>query len=353
MKIIIIIVFGFFMNIINVNAISADSYIVLDQESNNVLIGQNIHEKKLIASTSKIMTAIVALENADIHQTVTIDKSVLKSIGSAIYIEVGEKITLNDLLYGLMLRSGNDAAIAIAVAVSGNMKNFVDLMNEYAKKIGMNNTVFYNSHGLEEQDGSGNLSTAYDMALLTSYAMKNKIFQKIFSTKTYEAKSDRKTYVWQNKNKLLKYEYITGGKTGYTKKAHRTLVTTAYLNKMNLIAVTLNDSNDWEDHITLYKKADNKYQKLTILNKNDFEIIDDTIYAKDELYINNNVSKVIAKEDIKNLKIKYILAKTIPKSNKIGEANIYLHNQLIAKEDIYIKNSEKQNWFKKILNFLF
>ena len=129
------------------------------------------------------MTAIVTIEYADLDTVVTVGEEVLSAYGSAIYIEVGEKLTLRDLLYGLMLRSGNDAAVVIATNVAGSMENFSLLMNEMASKIGMNDTYFYTAHGLEENSGEGNTSTAYDMALLTKYAMNNKTFREIFGTK--------------------------------------------------------------------------------------------------------------------------------------------------------------------------
>ena len=122
--------------------------------------------------TMKIMTAIIAIEKGDLNKDVLVDESILKVVGSSIYIEVGEKIKLIDLIYGMMLRSGNDAATMIAINIAGSMDKFKDLMNEYANKIGMKNTCFYNSHGLEEKNGEGNTASAYDMAILTAYAMK-------------------------------------------------------------------------------------------------------------------------------------------------------------------------------------
>ncbi|MBE6148342.1 MAG: D-alanyl-D-alanine carboxypeptidase [Firmicutes bacterium] len=357
MKKVIIIIFSFFVVIKTSYAISASSYVVMGSDSKNVLMGANIHEDRLIASISKIMTCIIAIEKGDLNQTIKVDKSILKAVGSAIYIEVGESISLKDLLYGMMLRSGNDAAIMIANTISGDMQKFSELMNEYANKIGMTNTYFYNSHGLEEDSGKGNTSSAYDMALLTSYAMQNKTFRQIFKTQSYTAKSDRKTYVWQNKNKLLRYDYVTGGKTGYTQKARRTLVTTANINGMNIIVVTLNDGNDWNDHLTLYKKVKNKYQSIEIINKNDFEIIDDVVYAKDNLYIKNNVQITIDKKDATNLKIKYYLIdkKKYHNNEKIGTANVYLKDKIIYIEPIYVKVNENKTkkFFKKIWDKIF
>ena len=354
MKKVIIIMFSFFMGLKSVTAISASSYVVMDADSKNVLMGAGIHDDRLIASISKIMTCIVAIENADLDKIINADESILKAVGSAIYIEVGEKITIKDLLYGMMLRSGNDAAILIANAVSGDMKNFSKLMNEYASKIGMSNTYFYNSHGLEESDGNGNTSSAYDMALLTAYAMKNKTFREIFSTESYVAKSDKKTYSWQNKNKLLKYDFITGGKTGYTQKARRTLVTTANVDNMNIIIVTLNDGNDWNDHLSLYEKVKQEYQSIEIISKDDFEVIDDVIYVKDTLYIKDSVKLTLKTADVKNLKIKYYLVKksTYKNDEKVGSANVYLNDKLLITNPIYIrkKESKPKGFFKKIFN---
>ena len=323
---------------------SVSSYILMDMDTKVVMEGKNIHSSRLIASISKIMTCIIAIENGQLDRNVEVTNDVLKAVGSSIYIEVGEHISLKDLLYGMMMRSGNDAAIMVALTISGSMDNFVKLMNEYAIKIGMKNTVFYNSHGLEEANGKGNTSTAYDMALLTSYAMQNKVFRKIFSTRQYTAKSDKKTYNWQNKNKLLKYDYITGGKTGYTIKARRTLVTTATINGINVVIVTLNDANDWQDHLILYDYVNKTYKKENIVNKKDFEIIDDTLFANDELYIKKNIYVTIKKSDLKDLKIKYYLIKKEKYKNneEVGYMNIYLKDKLLKTEPIYIKLKKKK-----------
>lgn len=253
-----------------VNGLVASSYIVMDQDSGRVLEGSNINDKRLIASISKIMTAIVAIEYGDLENKVKIGDEIIKSYGSGIYVNIGEELTLDDLLYGLMLRSGNDAALAIATHVAGSKDNFVYLMNEMANKLNMENTKFVNPSGLEENDGSGNTSTVYDMAKLTQYAMNNEHYRRIVSTDEIIVKSSLKTYKWINKNKLLhSYKYCTGGKTGFTKKAKRTLVTTASKDGMNLIVVTFNDGNDFADHKNLYEKYFNNYEVRTILKKGD------------------------------------------------------------------------------------
>ena len=245
----------------NVVAMSASSMVAVDLDNDYVYFDANKDDKRLIASITKIMTTIVTIENIDIDKEITVGKEVLKAYGSAIYINVGEKITIRDLLYGLIMRSGNDAAVVLAKNVAGSMEGFAHLMNELASNIGMKNSNFVNAHGLEENDGSANYSTAYDMALITKYAMNNKTFREIFGTKNYVAKSSDKTYRWTNKNKLLHSEdYITGGKTGFTKKARRTLVTTASRNNINVVVVTLNDGNDFLDHKNMYEEIFRNYE---------------------------------------------------------------------------------------------
>ncbi len=338
---------------LSVKALSASSVIAMDLNTSRILYEQNINEKKLIASTTKIMTAIITIENIDINKVITIKDNVLKAYGSAIYIEVGEKLTIKDLLYGLLLRSGNDAAIALAYEVAGSMENFASLMNSYAQKIGMTNTYFYNAHGLEEKDGSGNISTALDMALLTKYAYQNKIFREIFGTKKYTVKTNYKTYSWTNKNKLLhSYEYATGGKTGFTQKARRTLVTTASKNHLDLVVVTLNDPNDFADHLSIYETIYKNYQAFLILDKNNFKIKKETKYKDDTLYIKEDVYVPITKKEKKNLHIKYELynLKKYQNNDLIGKAKIYLKDNLIKEINIYIK-TEKENisfWQKLI-----
>ena len=170
-KLLVIISLVLFLIPMNTYAIgeSATSITVMDTDTGRVLYSKNQNEERLIASITKIMTAIVAIESGKLNEVVVVDDSILKSYGSGIYIEIGEQIKLEDLVYGLMLRSGNDAALMIAKYVSGSVEEFAKNMNEKAEKIGMKNTKFYNPHGLDEE--TENVSTSYDMALLTSYAM--------------------------------------------------------------------------------------------------------------------------------------------------------------------------------------
>ncbi len=356
MKKLLIFIISLFVCLTNAKAISASSYIVMDMDNNDVIMGENIHEKRLIASITKIMTCIIAIENGDLDELVTVDDSIYKAVGSSIYLEVGEKITLKDLLYGMMLRSGNDAATMIARTIASSMPEFAKMMNDKAHELKMDDSYFINSHGLENDKGEGNKSSAYDMAILTSYAMKNKTFRKIFGTQNYTTKSSAKTYSWTSKNKLLRYDYITGGKTGFTKKARRTLVTTGTIEGKNIVIVTLNDGNDWNDHKNLYEDIKDNYLKLNILDKDNFKIIDDSVYIEDTLYIKNSFTKIVKKEDVENFKIKYYLKSDTSYQDKdnVGSANIYLNDKLIHSEPVYVKVgkvsfwNKVKNWFKNI-----
>ena len=330
-------------------AIGADSYVVMDADSKRVLIEHNSNEEKLIASTTKIMTCIIALENKDLNTLVKVGNEVLKAYGSAIYLNLNEEITLKDLLYGLMLRSGNDAAIEIAYAVSGNMDNFVKKMNDKAYELKMTNTNFINNHGLENDDGIGNTSTAYDMALLMQYALNNDTFRKIINTKNYTAKTNGKTYVWKNKNKLLfSYDKLIGGKTGFTKKARRTLVTAATDQMRTSIVVTLNDGNDFADHQELHEKVFKNYERVLLLDKS--QKIEDKYYIREDFYAlltNEEQSKVKINYEINNLG-----------NDEVGVAKVYLGDKILGSVKIYkekeeVKEEKKENFLIRFFRWLF
>ena len=335
---------------VNASTTSASSYILMDGVTGRVLLSKDMNSKRLIASITKIMTSIIAIESGKVEDTVTIDDSILKAYGSGIYIEVGEEIKLKDLLYGLMLRSGNDAALAIANYIAGSEGNFVNLMNAKAKELGMKNTLFYNASGLPTPHG--NYSSCYDMALLTRYVMKNKLYREIVSTKEYKVATNYKTYVWNNKNKLLRYNYITGGKTGYTEESGRTLVSSATIDGMNLIAVTIRDSDDWNTHLELYNYAKDNYASYKVLNKNKFKVIGDTYYKDNYFYIKNDVYIPLKKNEKKSLVSHIILEKkkNYKINDKVGINQIYLGNKLLYEEDIYIikGNTTKKSIFEKI-----
>lgn len=344
---------------LNVKAISARNIIAMDMDTNRVLYAKGIHDEHLIASITKIMTTTIALELGDLESEVTATDTILEAYGSAIYIEVGETLKLKDLLYGLMLRSGNDAALLIAEHIGGSVENFVNLMNKKAQELGMKNTNFINPHGLENNKGKGNTSTAYDMAILTSYAMKNEEYKKIVSTKKYIAKSDRKSYSWTNKNKLLTtYEYTTGGKTGYTDKARRTLVSTASKENKNIVIVSLNDPDDWSDHKNLYETIFEKYKKEKILDAKNFKIQKEEYYPQNSLYIKEDVYVLLTEEEKKKIVLDIQLQK-MPKyknGEKVGIIKIKLKDEILKEVEVYIKKKEanienKKSLWQKIIGW--
>jgi len=226
---------------------AAASAILIDADSGRVLFERAADEKRLIASTTKLMTALVAAEQLeDLSQVVTVKGEWLQTEGSSIYLKAGEQITLEGLLYGLLLESGNDAALALAGVCAGGEEQFAALMNEKAEALGMTRSHFTNASGL---NSDGHYSTARDMAALATACLKNETVAKICASRS--ATIGARTFT--NHNRLLTmYEGCVGMKTGFTKRAGRTLVSAARRNGQTLIAVTLNDPDDWKDHMALY-----------------------------------------------------------------------------------------------------
>ncbi|WP_169081855.1 D-alanyl-D-alanine carboxypeptidase family protein [Paenibacillus sp. PL91] len=221
---------------------------LIDVESGRLLYSSNGDKSMRIASLTKIMTAIVAIDHGKLTDMVKTSKRAVGKEGSSIYLQLGEEMSLLNMLYGLMLRSGNDAATAIAEHVGGSEEGFVHLMNEKATFLGLKQTQFKNPHGLDED---GHFSSANDLAKLTAYALKNDVFAEIVSTKVKKVPNphEKWEYSYTNKNKMLTmYEGADGVKTGYTKKSLRCLVSSATRHGQQLAAVTINDSDDWSDH---------------------------------------------------------------------------------------------------------
>ena len=225
--------------------LSAVSAILLDADTGEVLYEKNADRQMLIASTTKIMTALVALEYGQLQDTVTVNKTHMAE-GSSMYLKPGEEVTVEALLYGLLLCSGNDAALALADHCAGSVDRFVARMNEKAQELGMDATSFANPNGLDDEN---HYSTARDMARLAAYAALNPTFVRICSTVSVTIGGRTMT----NHNRLLRsVEGCIGMKTGYTKAAGRTLVSAARRGGRCLAAVTLQDGNDWADHAALY-----------------------------------------------------------------------------------------------------
>lgn len=240
-------------------AVSAKAAILMHADSGRVLYEKNADEHMLIASTTKIMTAIVVLEHCDLDDLVEVDSRSAGIEGSSMYLKAGESYTVEDLLYGLLLVSGNDAASALALHVADSMEEFAELMNAKAAELGMTESSFKNAHGLDEE---GHYSTARDMAKLASYCMGNEDFARIAGTVSHTV--GEQTLV--NHNRLLReYDGCLGLKTGYTMAAGRTLVTCAERDGARYVCVTLNDPDDWDDHKALYDWAFANYSFAEVI----------------------------------------------------------------------------------------
>ena len=245
----------------------AEAASLIDVTSGRILYSKKGDERMRIASLTKIMTAIVAIERGNLKDQVKVGKNAYAKEGSSLFLKLGEEMSLENMLYGLMLRSGNDAAAAIAEHVGGSEEGFVMMMNEKAEELGLTGSHFMNPHGLDHDE---HYSTANDLAKLTSYALKNPTFQEIVKTQTKTAPNpnEKWDYKWGNKNKMLKmYEGADGVKTGYTKKAFRCLVSSATRNGQQLAVVTLNDGNDWNDHARMLDYGFEHYPLQEITQK--------------------------------------------------------------------------------------
>ncbi|MDR2090478.1 MAG: D-alanyl-D-alanine carboxypeptidase [Clostridiales bacterium] len=247
------------------NNAARSSYIAMEQDSKRVLYGSNINAKLPMASTTKIMTAILAIEKNDVKNKIKIPKGAVGIEGSSMYLKENEEMTLEDLLYGLMLTSGNDSAAAIAIATAGGVEKFAALMNERARELGAVNTNFVNPHGLHHAD---HYTTAYDLALITAHALQNPIFQTIVSSEKYVVKGADGTAAryLHNKNKMLKmYDGADGVKTGFTKNSGRCLVSSAKRGDMRVVTVVLNHSDMWNDSVSLLDRSFASYKLQKIL----------------------------------------------------------------------------------------
>ncbi len=246
---------------VRANGVSAQNAILMDAQTGRVLYEKQADRRALIASTTKIMTALIVCEQCNVLDRMRIPREAVGIEGSSMYLKEGEVLTVQELLYGLMLRSGNDAAVALAIYCGGTVEGFAQLMNDKAHRLGLNSTHFENPNGL---DSPGHYSTARDMAVLAAYAMENPIFAQTVSTKSVKI-GER---VLQNHNKLLwQLPGADGVKTGYTKAAGRILVSSAVRQGRRLIAVTMDAPDDWQDHKTLLEEGFARYRVQQIVQK--------------------------------------------------------------------------------------
>lgn len=327
--------------------ISARSAVLYEPVTNRILYEKNSQQKLPMASTTKIITTITAIEKGNLSDVVTTSKRAADVEGSSIWLEEGEKQTLENLLYGLMLSSGNDAAIAIAEHIGGYDK-FVELMNSTAKKAGAVNTSLKNPNGLDEE---GHYTTAYDMALISAYAMKNDCFRQIVSTK--EKVIPWEGHEWgrtlKNHNKLLRmYEGVNGIKTGFTKKDGRCLVSSAERNGVRLICVTLNAPNDWNDHKTLLDMGFSVLEAKPVLIENKTIKVENSDAEHITVKAERQVCIPVKQED--KTEVVYIVPEKIIApvrvNDAVGKVQVLLNGKMIEEVNVVAQETAE-----KSLNF--
>ncbi len=303
------------------------SYVVIDADTGRTLIGNNEHARMPIASLTKIWTALIAIENSNLDDEVVISREAAMSEGSSIYLEPGEVVTVETLLYGLMLRSGNDAAYALAEHAGGSVEGFVDLMNEKALYYRLNQTYFTNPSGLHHDL---HLSSAYDTAQMLRIALENEDFFKIASTIQYKSNTKNGT-TWLNKHRLLRENVgAVAGKTGYTKVAGRTLAT--YFEKGNerIIVVTLNEANDWQVHKQLANQVFEEYDVKTIVKKGKYKANDNiTVQLKEPI-------KLLISEEEED-QLQNVLHLSRNQDVKFGIWHVFLNNESIYSTKVKLK----------------
>ena len=348
---------------ISANALetSAKHAILIECESGDIIYSKNESVCAPMASTTKIMTAIVAIENGSLDKIVTIMPEAVGVEGSSIYLKAGERLTLRELLYALLLESANDAATAIAIHIGGSVEGFSQMMNDMALELGLKNTHFSNPHGLDSPE---HYTTAYDLALLANYAMQNPVFSEIVSCyKETIPLDDDGVRLLVNHNKLLKsYKGAIGIKTGYTKKSGRCLVSCAEQNGIKLIAVTLNAPNDWNDHKSMFDYGFSQYESVHLADAGDYTISLSCVNGKKSEVLCTNFSSLdivlkngLSKDIHAVLEAERFLFAPVKQGERVGKIVYYLDDKEIASLEIYtlegVKNIKyKKSIFEKIFN---
>lgn len=274
-----------------------------------------------MASTTKVLTAIILIEDCNPDEVVTVPKQAEGAEGSSVYLRAGDELTVRDLLYGLMLRSGNDCAVTLAVHHSGSVEAFARVMTARAAAMGAEHSSFRNPHGLPDED---HYTTARDLALISAYAMENETFREIVSCKYYEPRG------WKNKNKMLwEYEGAIGVKTGYTVAAGRCLVTSAERNGMRLVSVTLNCPQMYERTAELLDGAFESYQMIPLC---------DAAAGWEGFAIRSGFAYPLKKTELRGLRFATETVEPLPEhaGEFAGKMEIYLENSLIFSQNLYM-----------------
>lgn len=311
--------------------INSRAAVVIDRKSKTILYGKNENIKKAMASTTKIMTAMVVIQNTNFSNVVEISKKAAGTGGSRLGLKTGDKITVNDLMYGLLLRSGNDCAVALAEYVGGSIEEFSKLMNQNAEMIGLENTHFVTPHGLDEEE---HYTTAYELALITDYALNNPIFAQIVNTKTYTITINGYSKTLNNTNELLgNLNGVYGVKTGFTNWAGRCLVTSVKRGNLDIICVVLGadtKKDRTKDSVKLIEYVFKKYEEVDLKEK-----INESFKSWNEINknrinidkgVSNNINLIL---DLKDEECTYPIEK-----DSVDEINIEVYADLNLKAPI-------------------
>lgn len=353
--------------------INSRSAVVIDRKSKNIIYGKNENVKKAMASTTKIMTAMVVIQNTNLNNIVEISKKAAGTGGSRLGLKVVDKITVKDLLYGLLLRSGNDCAVALAEYVAGSVPEFSNLMNQNAQMLGLNNTHFVTPHGLDEEE---HYTTAYELAILADYALNNKVFAQIVNTKSYTININKNSKTLNNTNELLgNLNGVYGVKTGFTNGAGRCLVTSIKRGNLDVICVVLGADTKKDrtrDSAKLIEYTFNKYEEIDIKEKikENFEKwneingnrinIEKGESSKLELTLNDK-DKIFTypiekgTEDNINIEINANLNLKAPvlENSKIGKMKVYYNAKELLEIDIINTNKINKKRIKNYMSDIF
>lgn len=338
--------------------ISAPSAVLIDFNTGQFLYEKNADQKMYPASITKILTAIIALENSNLNEQVTAGEDVLNVDGNKIYISPGETLSMKDLIYSLLIASANDSAIVIADHVGGSVKGFANMMNEKAKELGAKNTHFTNPNGLHDDN---HYTSARDMALIARYAMQNETFRKIVTTMKYSIQPTNKfdkVRELYNENRLLKntkykYEGADGIKTGYTIKADQTLVASATRDGHRLIAVIMGAKGTkvWEDAICLLNYGFNNYKLVSLNNKDDVITTMNFDNQKIILKSNNSLEAAVpvdAQDITKKISIVENISFPLDAGTVLGKLEYYIGDKMIGSVDLVTDKSYQKGLFGKI-----
>ncbi len=328
----------------------AAAHVLMEATTFRVLSQKNPHTKLPMASTTKIMTCLLAIEHGDLNEVVTVPEEGAGVEGSSMYLVQGEKLPLNDLVYGLMISSGNDAAVTIAIHIAGSVEEFATLMNERAQSMGALNTHFVTPNGLHDE---AHYTTAYDLALISAHALANPIFAEIVSTQSKHIPSDEDSndHYLTNKNKIL-YEYDGGNgiKTGYTSVAGKCLAASAYRDGMQLVAVVLNDANMFNDCMSLLDMGFSTYSMVNVatpgqsyarvpVTNGTQSYVNTTSYKEINLPLSQNEVNIV----VENVKLEQVLSAPVKVGQLAGYAEYTLDGELLAQRGIYTAGGAEQN----------